>query len=697
MKKELIIDEAIKSSEIYAKKGEKIAKESIKLVKKASTDILEKLNVTIKNLNERNINSANGIDGLIYQLNKIKDELSVLPDKMIDNIKCISKNTINITLFGRTMAGKSTLMEILTHGKGDSIGKGYQRTTRDVREYSYKGLTITDVPGSGAFEGKEDEEIAYNSAQKSDLIFFLITDDAPQASEAECLRKILNLGKPVVCLVNVKANIDNKTSLKMFSRDIGKKMFKERLQAIKNQFLSFGATFGQSWDMLTFEFVHLKSAYLSQTSEWIDNREELYRLSRFENVEKLIAEEITNNGGYYKIKAYIDTVVVPLMTTADLLIQQSAENLNQSKIIDDKKNKLNAWLVQFEARGKDKIAKSINNIKNEIKKEIPSFSEKHYDDKNAGDNWVKVIKKYNIEDRCGEILDQLAKECENKLIEIYREIAAELKFSSSLFSESKIQMNSIVDSKRIWNWGVGITTFVLDVLCLFGVPIVGWVALGVGIIGGLLSCIFKSKEKKIKEAREKLEKNLKDNLDKQFDKINKQMSKIFNNDLLKKQVNPSFELFREISKTLGTVSESQKTFARNLYDKQDEINKLMINEATIYLKDDSLAKDIVHVARIPGTCVSLYVNGNVTKNKQDQLERLLKETLTVARNINTNNVNAVKDLLSKQIGITKNKIEIELDDGNPVSIKIICNDKIDPIIINKIKMAQQILHLYISR
>lgn len=43
----------------------------------------------------------------------------------------------SITLFGRTMAGKSTLMEILTEGDGKSIGTGAQRTIRDVRKYTW--------------------------------------------------------------------------------------------------------------------------------------------------------------------------------------------------------------------------------------------------------------------------------------------------------------------------------------------------------------------------------------------------------------------------------------------------------------------------------------------------------------------------------------------------------------------------------
>ena len=56
--------------------------------------------------------------------------------------------TFNITLFGRTMSGKSTLIEIIANGEGKSIGRGAQRTTQDVREYHWNGMKVTGVPGS---------------------------------------------------------------------------------------------------------------------------------------------------------------------------------------------------------------------------------------------------------------------------------------------------------------------------------------------------------------------------------------------------------------------------------------------------------------------------------------------------------------------------------------------------------------------
>ena len=149
---------------------------------------------------------------------KQKSELQQLRNR-IDYIGGDLKNLrgrmkdFSIVVYGRTMAGKSTLMEILTHGNGESIGKGSQRTTLDVRDYYWNGLKITDVPGISAFsldekEARVDESLALEAAKKADLILFLLTSDAPQPDEAEKLAQLRSLGKPVLGVINVKMSFN---------------------------------------------------------------------------------------------------------------------------------------------------------------------------------------------------------------------------------------------------------------------------------------------------------------------------------------------------------------------------------------------------------------------------------------------------------------------------------------------------------
>ena len=125
-------------------------------------------------------------------------------------------SVVTIMLFGRTRAGKSTLMEALTHGDGKSIGKGKQHATREVAEYFWPSrqdralpnapsLRIVDTPGIEGFKGNELAVVADRFVERSDHIFFLLSDDKAGTEELERFGLIRTHGKSVTVLLNVKS------------------------------------------------------------------------------------------------------------------------------------------------------------------------------------------------------------------------------------------------------------------------------------------------------------------------------------------------------------------------------------------------------------------------------------------------------------------------------------------------------------
>ncbi len=171
------------------------------------------------------------------------------------------------------------------------------------------------------------------------------------------------------------------------------------------------------------------------------------------------------------------------------------------------------------------------------------------------------------------------------------------------------------------------------------------------------------------------------------------MKKIFQEELIAKQVDPSLALFNDISNTISSISDVQKSFACSLYDKQEEINRIMIDEAASYMSISSLSSKVVHVSRLPGTCVSLCLSNISNRKVKDDLESLIKETVYVIKYVED-----LKDLISRQVGISKDKVKIEYDyNKNPIGIHVDVDEKIDPITKNKIKMAQQLSRVYVSR
>ncbi|MBQ9487383.1 MAG: 50S ribosome-binding GTPase, partial [Selenomonadaceae bacterium] len=305
----------------------------------------------------------------------------------LENLRKRQKD-FSIVVYGRTMAGKSTLMEILTHGNGRSIGKGSQRTTRDVRDYYWNGLKITDVPGICAFEGAEDEKLAMDAAKSADLILFLLTSDAPQADEATCLAQLKKLGKPVLGLINVKMSFNINDDLDI--EDLQDLMSNtSNVDAILKQFKKFAAGHNQDWSGIKFVATHLLAAY--QAHPCRGNNSQVYEASKFAQVEKFILEKIKNDGRFLRIKTFVDSVAVPMNNIILKIYEQSGQSLLESDIWYDKHVQLNEWRKDFLSRSRKKLVALYDELSNILHKEIYRFSESHYEDENVNENWPRAF------------------------------------------------------------------------------------------------------------------------------------------------------------------------------------------------------------------------------------------------------------------------------------------------------------------
>lgn len=329
------LTEILKECQSYASVGYKIASSQHENLKTTLSNAASRINETLIDFNSSPCYVSSATDLLSQQLIDIESAFNNLSFAFKEDLENLRENLskFSVTLFGRTMAGKSTLMEILTNGDGLSIGNGAQRTTRDVRQYNWNGLEITDVPGIGAFEGEDDEQIAFEAAKKADLILFLITDDAPQAAEAECFGRIMDLGKPVICIMNVKASAPEGKSIKLLTRDIEKRFDMERLNEIRKQFMSYSKQLGQDWGYVPFVYVHLKSAFMSQNTEDPQVKDTLHKVSRIGFLKKKIVEQVRERGCFYRVKTFIDIITNPMLVSMENLLNQSLLNSAQGRIV----------------------------------------------------------------------------------------------------------------------------------------------------------------------------------------------------------------------------------------------------------------------------------------------------------------------------------------------------------------------------
>lgn len=113
----------------------------------------------------------------------------------------------NIVLFGRTGAGKSTLIEALSHGDGRSVSQGESDWTVDVNPVSWQDCVLIDTPGIngwGRTQKRADLEAkAHRAVEAADIVLLCFDTQGQQVSEfAKVAEWVIAYGKPVIAIIN---------------------------------------------------------------------------------------------------------------------------------------------------------------------------------------------------------------------------------------------------------------------------------------------------------------------------------------------------------------------------------------------------------------------------------------------------------------------------------------------------------------
>ena len=570
----------------------------------------------------------------------LEDECSRLRHDIDDKRNRL--NTFNLTLFGRTMTGKSTLMEILTRGDGSSIGKGRQRTTRDVRAYEWNRLTVVDVPGVAAYGGDGDSETAHQAANQADLVLFLISDDGPQMGEAEHLARLRRQGKSVLGIFNVKEQLGTSDeSIRFFLRENNReKLFKAAdLQAISAQFDELVGRHlpGQKIELVN---AHLHARYLAGLPEHENKpwRNDLERFSRFQDVENRILHEVAANGPFLRTHSFLNIAAVANLQGWESA-RKSAELCDTAQgRLKGRLEELRSWQTGFIRKANQGIDRLIQQTAGTLRNEIPSFSDQHCEDRSLADKWNARVGNAGIDEKCQALQKQLADECQNYFKQLVADSQQELALLDHQFRTVGITTGTITDTRRRWNWGVsfagsalgGITTGLFLSGVTMGWNPLGWALLGAGAIvaiAGLVGSFFKSRDNKRREAIAKITPHLFQNVDGIERQVRSRMKEWLEN-FTEQHVNRAEAQFSQLVES----QEGMANFMRDIADRQRK-SLLAVNWDTAagalrHLEEFDAVQLVHRVARIPGQAVVLATVGTSSKLSADavaRLESLLQE------------------------------------------------------------------------
>lgn len=602
------IEAALHECQAYAQKGYDIASNTWNTIHQAllaeerKVKKVDKQQGRISRLADEELikKKKQGLASFMEMDKELKQDLSYLQKQ---------QKEFSVLVFGRTMVGKSTLMEIMTHGSGASIGNGSQRTTLDVRYYHWQGMKITDVPGIASFDGREDDRLALEAAKAADLILFLISDDGVQQEEAKNLAELRRLGKPVLGIINVKLGITEQVRSLDMKRLRNKMGERERIETICNQFRQFAGNFQQDWGDLTFVPVHLKAAYLGQ-----DKNPELWEVSNFTAVEDYILSKVKRDGCFLRIKTFLDRVIIPLQGRMEMLYENSSSSLTEAFEYQKKCQELTEWKKAFKADSQRKKANLRKRLQRKLARGIRDFAEDNYDNEDAGKDWKKYLKKeLKLEVDCMSFLQERANKCTRKRRELMDSLRTELTFAGVNAEFDDISMDSITDTKLLGTIAGGALTIVCPVA---------------GIAVTLINWLFgDSKEEIIREAQEELQEQLQDAMD-ECGYVNKLMagvSKIMKEEILGKGVEGLYKALAQMDAMLIGLAKEEATGAEKLGVLLNQLNCQLWHEAEGYVAGKNIDSSVDRIVRIPGEVTVAYDTVDGFDGYEAQMAKLLGE------------------------------------------------------------------------
>lgn len=627
------------------KKCYEVAKQEAEAFSDKFPQLEETLNKSIKDLNKIIKIIDQGSDIQDEELEKtFKKFHDILKGELKSGLETVSNSLekkrkhvsyITVTLFGRTKAGKSTLREALTHGDGSSIGKGGQRTTREVKEYFWNKLRIIDTPGIAAYKGKDDVEIAKSVLDESDLIFFLVTSDSIQPQEFEKLAEIRAHNKPVIILLNVKEDIDHSIRLKRFLNNFDK-IISHKGQEGNIQRLVELSKENFEHSLIEILPIHALAAFKSHHTTNLVQKKKLYSASGINRLKVLLQEMIISQGTQKRIQSFRDDYIFYLNSFASTY--QVFHGRIKPRISYLKKNhsKIIKWFDSFIPQGEQLIKDRVKEIFSPLYLQISSFIDVYAGNNDVKDQWKKKVEAIKIEEQSEKIGNEIKFEVQEYLEEFARELNFDMKaidFDGQTDAVSGVRKGI---KGKVLKWGSAILGLADGALTFVSAmnwwnP-VGWITTGVIGIGSLITGIFSSvtgddtkryenekqeAKRKIRNSTERMERETKNKISKWFDdefvQTLENKLKIEINKLTSLEQYLS-QLERDAKKIENQIMEEDRALFIKLFDQTSNKGKIFQN-------------NIIAVAREQGSIAKLLIRDKKLFEDQERFENIIGERI----------------------------------------------------------------------
>lgn len=487
---------------------------------------------------------------------------SLRATKVALHAKEATLNHFTVTLFGRTMAGKSTIREALTFGDGATIGKGAQRTTRDVREYTWNSLRIIDTPGIGAYEGDEDRAQALSVIDETDVVLFLASSDSIQEESFKGMQELRQQNKPLLFVLNVKRDLEKPVNMRRFLKDPRTVFDDNELCGHFDRIHKLAGDYLGMRDVRIIP-IHAQAAFLSTRPEYREHADVLAEHSRLGDLLNELKSEVSRRGTVRRVQTIVDGTQVSLLDLQEELSEQAKMVRRAAQYLEDKFSELDVWLDGFIRGTNARAEMDVAQLVQPLRASVSSFIDENIEREDVSDRWNQKVKALGIEDWLKRQQTLILDELRGRLIEFSREMSVESKLIGE-FDAARPSQFDPWDVKRTLRWvsaAGGALAGVAAVAGYFGAANfwnpVGWVAGAVSVIALGLSWLFGDREKKLQRQKAKATAQLRESIDKLEQEVAKGLKKWFYDSLtsrlvraIRKDTKQLYSGMRDVSRTL---------------------------------------------------------------------------------------------------------------------------------------------------
>lgn len=435
--------------------------------------------------------------------------------------------SFKVVLFGRTKAGKSTVREALTQGAGETIGKGRQSTTKEIRWYDWQNLKVYDTPGILSTNDTArnaqgigvEEKSAKELLQKADVAIFMFASDNIEEAELDYMKDVLVRGKNVLALLNVKADLTDYRAFVLRHKERSISLDDERIGGQSGHAKRIRAAIGGH--PVKIIPIHAQAAFFSRAkgnddvsaflAKYADmgvSKSKLYGMSRFGEIRRYLIDTIRSYGRIIRCQQIREYFIGNVRSFA----KENAGRIEQSK---------SGWeqILKKTKKSKEKVERKANAFADSIREKVEMAAKSEIDTYSIAADAIEYDwSKDTIKETWRATLEEHMPKLPGPIVESF---IAEVKdeFSDLMRDFDFIRDTYISDDNTAyslpWSDMFKVGGFVAGCLSFAAVvgwiPGAGWAAAGLGVLAaalGWFAGLFKSKATKIRELQEKLDAGL---------------------------------------------------------------------------------------------------------------------------------------------------------------------------------------------